>query len=108
MLRSSIHFIPNCPEARDLVEKSLTDLQTDCLDLIQVYTWSRAWNQDPTVFEVLRTLWKQGKVNGIGVSTPEHQQNAVIDLLREGWVDTVQIICNIFSQEAQEGLFADP
>jgi aryl-alcohol dehydrogenase-like predicted oxidoreductase len=89
------------------VEKSLTDLQTDCLDLIQVHTWSRAWNQDPTVFEVLRTLRKEGKVNGIGVSTPEHDQNAVIDLIREGWVDTVQLIYNIFSQEAQEGLFAE-
>jgi hypothetical protein len=40
-------------------------------------------------------------------STPEHEQNAVIDLVREGWVDTVQLICNIFSQEAQEGLFAE-
>jgi len=63
MLSSSIHFIPNCPEARDLVEKNLPDLQTDCLDLIQVYTWSRAWNQDPTVFEVLRTLWKREKAS---------------------------------------------
>ena len=63
MLSSSIHFIPNCPEAGDLVEKNLTDLQTDCLDLIQVYTWSRAWNQDPTVFEVLRTLWKREKAS---------------------------------------------
>jgi aryl-alcohol dehydrogenase-like predicted oxidoreductase len=34
-------------------------------------------------------------------------QNAVIDLVREGWVDTVQLIYNIFSQEAQEGLFAE-
>jgi aryl-alcohol dehydrogenase-like predicted oxidoreductase len=92
---------------RDQVEKSLTALQTDCLDLIQVHTWSRAWNQAPTVFEVLRTLRKEGKVKGIGVSTPEHDQNAVIDLIREGWVDTVQLIYNIFSQEAQEGLFAE-
>ena len=92
---------------REQVEKSLTDLQTDCLDLIQVHTWSRAWNRDPTVFELLRTLRKEGKVNGIGVSTPEHDQNAVIDLIREGWVDTVQLIYNVFSQEAQEGLFAE-
>lgn len=90
---------------RTEVEKSLRDLQTDCLDLIQVHTWSRAWNRTPTAFEVLRKLRQEGKVKGIGISTPEHDQNAVIDLIRDGWVDSVQLIYNIFSQEAQEGLF---
>jgi aryl-alcohol dehydrogenase-like predicted oxidoreductase len=92
---------------RDQVEQSLRNLQTDCLDLIQVHTWSRSWNQNPAVFEVLRTLRQEGKVQGIGISTPEHDQNAAIDLMREGWVDTVQLIYNIFSQGAQEGLFAE-
>jgi aryl-alcohol dehydrogenase-like predicted oxidoreductase len=90
---------------RNEVEKSLRDLQIDCLDLIQVHTWSRAWNSNPTTFEVLRNLRKEGKIKGIGISTPEHDQNAVIDLIREGWVDSVQLIYNIFCQEAQEGLF---
>jgi aryl-alcohol dehydrogenase-like predicted oxidoreductase len=96
------------PEAhiRSAVEKSLRNLGTDCLDLIQIHTWSRAWNRNPTAFEVLRALRTEGKVKGIGVSTPEHDQNAVIDLMRAGWVDTVQVIYNIFSQEAQEEIFA--
>ncbi|MBM3794840.1 MAG: aldo/keto reductase [Acidobacteria bacterium] len=94
------------PEAhiRAEVDKSLRDLETDCLDLVQIHTWSRGWNRDPSAFQVLRALRKEGKVRGIGVSTPEHDQNAVIDLIRGGWVDTVQLIYNIFSQEAQEGL----
>ena len=91
---------------RAQVEKSLRDLQTDCLDLIQVHTWSRAWNRNPSPFEVLQDLRRQGKVKGIGISTPEHDQNAVIDLMRTGLLDTVQLIYNIFSQEAQEELFA--
>ncbi|MFN0169482.1 MAG: aldo/keto reductase [Bryobacteraceae bacterium] len=97
------------PEAhiRSMVEKSLRDLETDCLDLIQIHTWCRAWNRNPSAFEVLRALKKEGKVKGIGISTPEHDQNAVIDLMRGGLVDTVQVIYNIFSQEAQEGLFAE-
>jgi len=70
-----------CPAAhiRTRVEKSLCDLQTDCLDLIQVHTWSRAWNSNPTALETLRDLRKVGKIRGIGISTPEHDQNAVID-----------------------------
>lgn len=87
------------------VEKSLRDLQTDCLDLIQVHTWSRTWNRDSSIFEALQKLREEGKVNGIGVSTPEHDPNAVIDLIRNGLVDSVQLIYNIFTLEAQEGLF---
>ena len=33
------------------------------------------------------------------MSTPEHDQNSVIDLMRDGWVDVVQVIYNIFEQE---------
>jgi aryl-alcohol dehydrogenase-like predicted oxidoreductase len=87
------------------VEKSLRDLQTECLDLVQVHTWSRAWNRDPSVFEALQKIRREGKIIGIGISTPEHDQNAVIDLIRNGLVDSVQLIYNIFAQEAQEGLF---
>lgn len=92
---------------RAMVEQSLRDLGTDCLDLIQIHTWSRAWNRNPTPFEVLRALRKEGKVKAIGVSTPEHDQNAVVDLMRDGWVDTVQVIYNIFSQDAQEEIFPE-
>ena len=56
--------------------------------------------------EAVRCRKKWGN-SCIGISTPEHDQNAVIDLMREGWVDTVQLIYNIFSQEAQEELFAE-
>ena len=87
------------------VEKSLRDLQTECLDLVQIHTWSRAWNRDFSVFEVLQKLRQEGKINAIGISTPEHDQNAVIDLIRNGLLDSVQLIYNIFAQEAQEGLF---
>jgi aryl-alcohol dehydrogenase-like predicted oxidoreductase len=33
------------------------------------------------------------------VSTPEHDQNSVIDLMRGGWIDSVQVIYNLFEQE---------
>jgi aryl-alcohol dehydrogenase-like predicted oxidoreductase len=81
---------------RAMVHKSLRDLDTDCLDLIQIHTWSRAWNRNPSAFGVLRELRKEGKVKAIGISTPEHDQHAVIDLMRDGRVDTVQVIYNVF------------
>ena len=92
---------------RDQLAKSLQALGTDCIDLVQIHTWSRAWNSDPLPFRVLRQAKQEGKIRAIGVSTPEHDQYAVLDLMRDGWVDTVQVIYNIFDQEAQSQLFPE-
>lgn len=84
---------------RQSVEERLKNLQTDCLDLLQLHTWTRAWNENPTPFMTLKELQKEGKIRWIGVSTPEIDQNSVIDLMRNGWVDAVQVIYNLFEQE---------
>ncbi|HEY1489709.1 MAG TPA: aldo/keto reductase, partial [Verrucomicrobiae bacterium] len=89
------------PEAyiRERVETSLRNLQTDCLDLLQLHTWTRAWNRNPAALQVLRRLQMEGKLRGIGISTPEQDQNSLVDLMRGGWLDAVQVIYNIFEQE---------
>ena len=84
---------------RAKVEESLRNLQTDCLDLLQLHTWTRAWNRDPSALETLRELQREGKILGIGISTPEPDQNALNDLMRDGWLDAVQVIYNIFEQD---------
>ncbi len=89
---------------RERVEISLRNLQTDCIDLLQLHTWTRAWNRNPTALEVLRELRREGKLRGIGISTPEQDQNSLVDLMRNGWLDGVQAIYNIFEQEPQAEL----
>jgi aryl-alcohol dehydrogenase-like predicted oxidoreductase len=84
---------------RAKVEESLRNLQTDCLDLLQLHTWTRAWNREPSALETLRELQLEGKILGIGISTPEPDQNALNDLMRDGWLDAVQVIYNIFEQD---------
>lgn len=69
------------------------------IDLLQLHTWTRAWNRDPKPLEILQTLKKEGKIRAIGISTPEYDQNSVIDLMRAGLIDSVQVIYNIFEQE---------
>jgi aryl-alcohol dehydrogenase-like predicted oxidoreductase len=89
------------PEAylRERIESSLRNLQVDCLDLLQLHTWTRAWNRQPLALEILRDLQREGKLRGIGISTPEQDQNSLVDLMRDGWLDAVQVIYNIFEQE---------
>jgi aryl-alcohol dehydrogenase-like predicted oxidoreductase len=89
------------PEAylRANVEERLRNLGTDCLDVLQLHTWTRAWNRDPAPLEVLRRLREEGKLRLIGISTPEQDQNCVVDLMRRGYLDVVQVIYNLFEQE---------
>lgn len=81
------------------VEQRMENLGTDKIDILQLHTWTRAWNRDPKPFQILRKLQAEGKIGLIGVSTPEHDQNAVVDLMRGGYVDSVQVIYSIFEQE---------
>lgn len=89
------------PEAylRANLATRLANLGTSKIDLLQLHTWTRAWNRNPTPFKILRQLQKEGLIGLIGVSTPEQDQNSVIDLMRGGWVDSVQVIYNLFEQE---------
>ncbi|MEI7551870.1 MAG: aldo/keto reductase [Verrucomicrobiota bacterium] len=84
---------------RENVADRLRQLGTDRIDLLQLHTWTRAWNRDPAPFKLLRQLQREGQIGLIGVSTPEHDQNSVIALMRGGWVDSVQVIYNLFEQE---------
>lgn len=84
---------------RENVEERLRCLGTEAIDLLQLHTWTRAWNRDPQPFLILQKLKQEGKIRSVGVSTPEQDQNAVIDLMKDGLVDAVQVIYNIFEQE---------
>ena len=71
----------------------------DCIDILQLHTWTRAWNRNPKPLDILHKLKSEGIIKHIGISTPEHDQNSLIYLMKEGYLDTVQVIYNIFEQE---------
>ncbi len=89
---------------RQQLEERLKNLQTETIDLLQLHTWTRAWNDDPTALAVLDRFKQEGKILGIGISTPEHDQNAMNDLVKAGRLDAVQVIYNIFEQDPAEEL----
>ncbi len=85
---------------RENVHQRLRNLNRDRIDLLQLHTWTAAWNDDPQPLLVLRQLKEEGKIGLIGISTPEHDQSCVIQLMRDGLIDTIQVIFNLFQQEA--------
>lgn len=84
---------------RTTVDTCRKNLDTDCIDILQLHTWTRAWNRNPKPLEILHKLKSEGIIKYIGISTPEHDQNSLIHLMKEGYLDTVQVIYNIFEQE---------
>ncbi len=84
---------------RENIEQRLKNLQAESLDVLLLHTWTRAWNDKPTALEILQKFKSEGILKSIGISTPEHDQNCVIQLMREGLIDALQLIYNIFEQE---------
>lgn len=81
------------------VEERLNNLQTSSLDVLLLHTWTRAWNDNPVALRILQKMKSEGLIKNIGISTPEHDQNCVIQLMRDGVIDVLQVIYNIFEQE---------
>ncbi|HSI83031.1 MAG TPA: aldo/keto reductase [Candidatus Methylacidiphilales bacterium] len=81
------------------LEERLRNLNTDCLDVLLLHTWTRAWNRDPKPLETLRRLKQEGKIRAFGISTAEHDQDQLNALMARGELDVIQIIYNIFDQQ---------
>jgi len=84
---------------RKSVDTCRKNLSTDCIDILQLHTWTRAWNRNPKPLDILHKLKSEGSIKHIGISTPEQDQNALVYLIKEGYLDTIQVIYNIFEQE---------
>ena len=84
---------------RENVEERLRNLGTEAIDVLQLHTWTRAWNAQAEPLRLLEKLRAEGKVRWFGISTPEHDQNCVVELMQRGLIDVVQVIYNLFEQE---------
>lgn len=90
---------------RNCTERSLQNLDTEQIDLIQLHVWSPDWLEDESWFETLSELREEGKVAFFGVSINDHQPESAVELVQSGKVDTVQVIYNIFDQSPEDQLF---
>jgi L-galactose dehydrogenase len=117
---STKHFpYSNWPDELDLrpasleaaVERSLTRLQTDVIDLFQLHWISPVEDlqaildsEFPATFERLR---EQGKIRYVGLSNASEYdgtQQVLIEAVRSGVFDTVMCCYNVFFQTAEREL----
>lgn len=87
------------------VERSLENLQTDALDLLQLHCPPTSVYYMPEVFGILDDLSKAGKLRYYGVSVEKVEE--ALKALEYPGVQSVQIIFNIFRQRPRDLFFAE-
>lgn len=86
-------------------EYSLKNLGVDCLDLQQLHVWHDNWLGQGDYLEAIAKLKESGKVRHFGVSVNDHAPETALKIVASGLIDSVQVIYNIFAEEAEKELF---
>jgi len=87
------------------VERSLVNLQTETLDLVQLHCPPTEVYYRPEVFGVLDDLIQAGKIRYYGVSVEKVEE--ALKAMEYPGVQSVQIIFNIFRQRPSELFFSE-
>ncbi len=87
------------------VERSLKNLDTEALDLVQLHCPPMAVYYMPEVFGILDDLVQQGKIRYYGVSVEKVEM--ALKAITYPHVQTVQIIYNIFRQRPADLFFRE-
>jgi aryl-alcohol dehydrogenase-like predicted oxidoreductase len=87
------------------VERSLKNLETDCLDLLQLHCPPTEVYYRPEVFGALDDLIKAGKIRSYGVSVEKVEE--ALKAIEYPGVQTVQIIFNMFRHRPAELFFPE-
>ena len=87
------------------VERSLRNLETDALDLLQLHCPPSPVFSDPRVYEILDGLVAAGRIRHYGVSV--ERVDEALAAIRHPGVETVQIIFNMFRLKPAETFFAE-
>lgn len=89
----------------EYTEKSLRNLGVECMDLQQFHVWEDAWADHEDWQKAVEKLKKDGKVQHFGISVNRWEPNNVLNTLKTGHIDAVQVIYNIFDQAPEDQLF---
>lgn len=90
---------------REYTEKSLQNLDLPKIDLLQFHVWEDAWANDERWQRAVDDLKREGLVEAFGVSVNRWEPTQVLETLRTGFIDAVQVIYNIFDQNPEDELF---
>jgi aryl-alcohol dehydrogenase-like predicted oxidoreductase len=89
----------------EYTEKSLKNLQVDCIDLLQFHVWEDSWADNDEWKSTITKLTDEGKVSHWGISVNRWEPNNSLKSLSTNLFSAVQVIYNIFDQNPEDRLF---
>jgi aryl-alcohol dehydrogenase-like predicted oxidoreductase len=89
----------------ECTEQSLRNLGVETIDLQQLHVWHDNWTDESEWIDALLRLREQGKVRYFGLSLNDYQPSNAIKALRQGHIDAVQVIYNLFEQAPEDKLY---
>lgn len=90
---------------REYTEKSLQNMGLPRVDLQQFHVWEDAWANDDRWQRAVDDLKREGLIGAIGISVNRWEPWNILETLRTGLIDAVQVIYNIFDQAPEDELF---
>ncbi|HEX7088128.1 MAG TPA: aldo/keto reductase [Vicinamibacterales bacterium] len=90
---------------RRFTEDSLKNLGLETIDLQQFHAWSDRWARDERWQRTIDDLSREGLVRSWGISVNRWETTNVIEALKTGLIDCVQVVYNIFDQDPEDELF---
>ena len=90
---------------REFTERSLNNLGTPSIDLLQFHVWEDDWADDDRWQRVVDDLKREGLIRAAGVSINRWEPENALRTVRSGVIDSVQVIYNIFDQAPEDELF---
>jgi aryl-alcohol dehydrogenase-like predicted oxidoreductase len=88
----------------EYLEKSLENLGTDKIDLLQFHVWEDAWVDNAEWVKSVEWMRSSGMVEGIGISINRWEPWNGVRAVQSGLIDSVQVIYNIFDQAPDDEL----
>jgi aryl-alcohol dehydrogenase-like predicted oxidoreductase len=101
---SEVHEVFPASHVRRCAERSLRNLGLDTIDLLQLHVWQDDWIDTGDWEEEVAALRDEGKIRAFGISVNDHQPHNALRAVRDGVVDTVQVIYNVFDQSPEDEL----
>jgi aryl-alcohol dehydrogenase-like predicted oxidoreductase len=89
---------------REYAQRSLDNTGLAKLDLLQFHVWEDDWAADERWQRAIDDLKRQGLIAAAGVSVNRWEPSNVLQTLRTGCIDAVQVIYNIFDQSPEDEL----
>ncbi len=95
----------NAENIQNWIERSLQNLETDCLDIVQLHCPPTQVYYMPEVFDVLDGLVRAGKIRYYGVSVEKVEE--ALKAIEYPGVQSIQIIFNMFRHRPAELFFQE-